>query len=266
MAKKRLDIYIHETFEIDSRQLAQNYIIQGFVKVNGKEERKPGYYVKPDDQIVAEIPKKQFVSRGGIKLAHALDEFDIKPSNYICIDAGASTGGFTDCLLQRGAEKVYAVDVGKGQLDWSLRQNNKVIVIEDFNIRYIDSSTIPEKVDLITIDISFISINLALPPLYNLLKDNGIIVSLVKPQFEAGKGKTVKGVVKDKKIHVSVLENALIYGKNAGLYPVKCTWSPIKGPSGNIEFLMLYSKSKAENLCDCSQTVEQAWKFFEDKK
>ena len=169
MAKKRLDIYIHETFELDSRQLAQNYIIQGFIKVNGKEERKPGYYVKPDDQITAEIPKKQFVSRGGIKLAHALDEFKITPNNYICIDAGASTGGFTDCLLQRGAEKVYAVDVGKGQLDWSLRQNNKVVVIEDFNIRYIDSSTIPEQVDLITIDISFISINLALPPLSNLL-------------------------------------------------------------------------------------------------
>ncbi len=263
MAKKRLDIYVTEKFALESRRLSQNYIIQGRVFVNGAEERKPGYCVKDIDVVDVDFPEKRYVSRGGLKLEYALEQFLVDPRNLVCIDAGASTGGFTDCLLKKGASKVYAVDVGKGQLDYSLRMNKAVVTIENFNVRYIDESIISEKADIITADLSFISLDKALRPLAALLKEKGIVVALVKPQFEAGKGKTNKGVVRDMSIHVDVLKNAVSYGLNAGLYPVSCVWSPIKGPSGNIEFFMLYSKDERENACFPEDTVKKAWAFFD---
>lgn len=266
MAKKRLDVYVTEAFSLDSRQQAQNYIIQGYVRVCGREERKPGYYLKENDEVELSAPKKQYVSRGGYKLAQALDCFGIDPSGMVCIDAGASTGGFTDCLLQRGALKVYAVDVGRGQIDESLRRDGRVVVMEDVNVRYLDSSVIPEKASIVTADLSFISLDKVLAVLSGLLDDDGIIVALVKPQFEAGRGKTDRGVVKDVKIHISVLENAVRYGFDAGLYPVKCVWSPIKGPSGNIEFLMMYSKKETECLINAEETAKEAWRSLGGKK
>ena len=261
-AKSRLDIVLTEQKIAPSRQIAQSYIIQGFVKVNGIIRNKPGFSVTPSDIIELSKPDKIFASRGGLKLEHALDEFSVNCENCIVLDAGASTGGFTDCVLKKGAAKVYAVDVGKGQLDYTLRQNERVVCIEGCNIRYLEENAIPEKADLITADVSFISLSKIMPVLERQLKEDGIIIALIKPQFEAGKGKTVKGVIKDSEIHKEVLKNALNYGVDYGLYPMKITHSPIKGPSGNIEFFIMYSKQSLENTFDVENIVNIAWSLL----
>ncbi len=260
--KQRLDVAMTEKSIADSRQLAQSFIIRGLVKVNGVVRNKPGYSVGGNDIIELSKPEKIYVSRGGIKLEHALKEFDILPEGYTVIDAGASTGGFTDCVLKKGAARVYAVDVGKGQLDYSLRTNPSVVVIEGYNIRYLKEDDIPEKADLITADVSFISLEKILPALSPALSDSGALIALIKPQFEAGKGRTVKGVVKDRAVHIEVMKQALSYGNTCGLYPQRTTYSPIKGPSGNIEFFIIYTKQDNGAVCDPEKTVDEAWTFF----
>lgn len=260
--KYRLDVMLTEQKIAESRQIAQSYIIQGLIKVNGTVRNKPGFSVVDSDIIEFSKPEKSFASRGGLKLEHALTEFGIDCENYIVLDAGASTGGFTDCVLKKGAKKVYAVDVGKGQLDYNLRIDERVVSIEGCNIRYLDENVIREKADLITADVSFISLSKIMPTLSRQLKEDGVVIALIKPQFEAGKGKTVKGVIKDKKIHEEVLANALNYGVEYGLYPVKVTHSPIKGPSGNIEFFIMYSRSQLENNFDIKNIVDIAWSLL----
>ncbi len=260
--KKRLDIFIYENGLADSRQLAQNYIIQGRVKVNDKIITKPGTNILPEDSVKIDKPEKVFSSRGGIKLEHALKEFEITPENMTVLDAGASNGGFTDCLLQKKAKKIYAADVGKGQLDYKLQINPVVVVMDECNVRYLKRDDFEDNIDFITADLSFISLEKVLKTFANLLSEKGQIVALVKPQFEAGKGRTEKGVVKKINIHIEVLEKAIQDGINAGLYPHKMTWSPIKGPSGNIEFFILYTKNNSENLCVAKETAEKAWNIL----
>lgn len=265
MAKRRLDLYVAERFALESRRLAQNYIIQGLVSVCGREERKPGYCLAEGDEVVLRVPERRYASRGGLKLEKALDEFGVDPSGLVCIDAGASNGGFTDCLLKRGAARVYAVDVGKGQLEMSLRNDPRVVVLDGVNVRYLDSSLVPERAGLVTVDVSFISLEKVFPALSALLRDDGVLIALVKPQFEAGRGGTKRGVVRDAAVHESVLGNAAAYGAASGLWPSLCTWSPVKGPSGNIEFLMLFSKAESVRLFSPGEVVRSAWGFFGDK-
>ena len=260
--KSRLDTTLTEKNITESRQIAQSYIIQGLVKVNGTVRTKPGFPVSGKDIIELLKPSRVYVSRGGLKLEHALNEFNINPENKTAMDAGASTGGFTDCLLKKGASKVYAVDVGKGQLDYNLRNNERVISIEDCNIRYLDENILTEKVDLITADVSFISITKIINVLSDRLKDTGSLIALIKPQFEAGKGKTIKGVIKDKSIHAEVLKNALDYGAPFGLFPHNMTYSPIKGPSGNIEFFILYKKQTSDTIFYIDDLVNKAWEIL----
>lgn len=222
----------------ESRNKAQRLIMAGEVRVAGEMIHKPSIQVSPDAQIeVKERPK--YVSRGGKKLAAAIEAFNVKVSGKICADVGASTGGFTDCLLQNGAEKVYAIDVGYGVLHWKLRQDPRVVVMERVNARYLDS--LPEPMDLVTIDASFISLNLILPAVVQWFDDSeGQVIALIKPQFEAGRKAAAvhAGVIKDHAIHEQVLMETLSGTQELGLKPVGLTLSPIKGPKGNIEFLV----------------------------
>jgi len=222
----------------ESRNKAQRLIMAGEVRVAGEMIHKPSIQVSPDAQIeVKERPK--YVSRGGKKLAAAIEAFNVKVSGKICADVGASTGGFTDCLLQNGAEKVYAIDVGYGVLHWKLRQDPRVVVMERVNARYLDS--LPEPMDLVTIDASFISLNLILPAVVQWFDGSeGQVIALIKPQFEAGRKAAAvhAGVIKDHAIHEQVLMETLSGTQELGLKPVGLTLSPIKGPKGNIEFLV----------------------------
>lgn len=263
MEKTRLDIAVTNLDPSLSRQAAQSYIMQGLVKVNDTVRTKPGYGVTEKDRITLLEPKRKYVSRGGLKLEQALRDFGIRPQGLTALDAGASTGGFTDCLLKHGAARVYAVDVGKGQLDCSLRDDPRVVNRENCNIRYLEPGAVPEKMDLITMDLSFISIEKVLGTLKALLAEDGKIIALVKPQFEAGRGKTSKGVVRKKEVHCQVLETVCRFCREAGLYPEALTYSPIKGPSGNIEFLLLLSRGEKEAPADIEDFVEKTWTFFE---
>ena len=236
--KQRLDVRMTETGLAESRQKAQALILAGEVSVNGRRVDKPGAQI-PDG---AEITLRQglaYVSRGGLKLEKAMDCFPISLTGAVCADIGASTGGFTDCMLQRGAAKVYAVDVGYGQLAWKLRTDSRVICLERTNARYLSREQIPEPLDFASVDVSFISLRLILPPLRALLRnDESRVVCLVKPQFEAGREKVgKKGVVRDKSAHREVLENFLMNASAAGFAVNGLTWSPIRGPEGNIEYL-----------------------------
>ena len=236
--KQRLDVRMTETGLAESRQKAQALILAGDVSVNGRRVDKPGAQVDDD----AEITVRQglaYVSRGGLKLEKAMDCFPLSLTGAVCADIGASTGGFTDCMLQRGAAKVYAVDVGYGQLAWKLRTDSRVICLERTNARYLSREQIPEPLDFASADVSFISLKLILPPLRALLRDaESRVVCLVKPQFEAGRGKVgKKGVVRDRAVHREVLENFLADASGAGFAVDGLTWSPIRGPEGNIEYL-----------------------------
>lgn len=236
--KQRLDVRMTEMRLAESRQKAQALILAGLVSVDGRRVDKPGAQVTPD----AEITLRQglaYVSRGGLKLEKAMECFPIRLTGAVCADIGASTGGFTDCMLQRGAAKVYAVDVGYGQLAWKLRTDSRVICLERTNARYLSREQIPEALDFASVDVSFISLKLILPPLRALLRDTeSRAVCLVKPQFEAGRGKVgKKGVVRDKAVHREVLENFLENASGAGFLVDGLTWSPIRGPEGNIEYL-----------------------------
>ena len=238
-SKKRLDVLLTERGMAESRQKAQAIIMAGQVFWDGKRMDKAGASVPEDANLEIHGQTLKYVSRGGLKLEKAMAQFDL-PSleGAIAIDSGASTGGFTDCMLQNGAAKVYAVDVGYGQLAWSLRQDPRVVCMERTNVRYLTNETIPEALDFGSVDVSFISLRLILPALRPLMKDSGHLVCLIKPQFEAGKEKVgKKGVVRDKKVHLEVLVQFLTHAKESNFYVKDITFSPIRGPEGNIEYL-----------------------------
>jgi 23S rRNA (cytidine1920-2'-O)/16S rRNA (cytidine1409-2'-O)-methyltransferase len=239
----RLDVALVERGLEASRERARRLVQAGEVTVNGEVARAPSTLVSVDATLA--IGKRlAYVSRGGLKLAHALDRFGLDVAGKVALDAGASTGGFTDCLLQRGARRVYAVDVGKGQLAWSLRQDPRVVVMEQVNVRYLRPASaatpegIPEAVDVATIDVAFISLRLVLPAIAAVV-GAGDVIALVKPQFEAGQADVGKGgVVRDPRVHHRVLEGALMAARQAGLTPAGLTASPIRGVAGNVEFLL----------------------------
>ena len=238
MKKTRLDQLIFERGFTDSRERAKTTIMSGLVFVNGQRADKPGMPVPPDAQIEVRGDALPFVSRGGYKLDKALKVFPIDPAGKICIDCGASTGGFTDVLLQHGAAKVYAVDVGYGQLAWKLRSDERVVNLERTNLRYVTKEQIPEKLDLAVMDVSFISVRLVLPAVSQLLKDGADLVCLIKPQFEAGREEVgKKGVVRDKAVHRAVVQGILDFAPTVGLSVLGLDYSPIKGPEGNIEYI-----------------------------
>ena len=236
--KKRLDVLLTERGLQESRQRAQAVIMSGEVFVNGQRVDKPGTAVAEDAQIEVRGGTLAYVSRGGLKLEKAMAAFPIDLNGAVCADIGASTGGFTDCMLQNGAEKVYAVDVGYGQLAWKLRSDPRVVCLERTNARYLTREQVPDELDFASVDVSFISLKLILPPLNGLLKDGGHAACLVKPQFEAGREKVgKKGVVRDPDVHLEVLEHFLDHAKESGFTVLGLTYSPIRGPEGNIEYL-----------------------------
>ena len=237
--KKRLDVLLTERGHADTRTKAQAIIMAGLVYVDGQKADKPG--ISYEETVTLEVRGETcpYVSRGGLKLEKALRDFGVKPVGYVCSDSGASTGGFTDCLLQQGAKKVFAIDVGYGQLDWKIRSDARVVVMERTNIRYVTPEQLGEPLDLSVIDVSFIGLEIVLPAIKELLKPGqGQVLCLIKPQFEAGKenvGK--KGVVRDPKIHQMVLDNFVALVGRLGFTILGLTFSPVKGPEGNIEFL-----------------------------
>jgi len=245
MAKVRLDILLTEQGYFESRAKAQAVVMSGVVFLNGKREDKPGTLVPPTAVPEIRDEPMPYVSRGGLKLQKALASFQVNPEGKCCLDCGASTGGFTDCLLQHGAAKVYAVDVGYGQLDWRLRQDPRVIVLERQNIRHLTRETLGDQSDLAVMDLSFISLRLVLPTVYELLLEAGEAICLIKPQFEVGKGQVgKKGVVRDPAIHQQVLEQFQKDAEAAGFGLVALDFSPIRGPEGNIEYLGRLQKDK----------------------
>ena len=250
MAEKiRLDQYLHNNGFCESREKAKALIMSGIVFVNNQKSDKAGNIVKPDDVVEVRGEGLKYVSRGGLKLEKAMLKFAISLDDLICADIGASTGGFTDCMLQNGAKKVYSIDVGYGQLDWKLRTNEKVVNLERTNFRYVTKEQIPDELDFASIDVSFISLSLILPVLKELLKDSGQVVCLIKPQFEAGKDKVgKKGVVRDKNVHIEVVDKILNLAISLGFSVLGLEFSPIKGPEGNIEYLCYLEKSDSPKL------------------
>lgn len=243
--KKRLDLMVVERGFADSREKAKALIMSGKVYVNNQKEDKPGTFYKDDITLELKGPKMPYVSRGGYKLIKAIESFCINLNNKTCIDIGASTGGFTDCMLQNGALKVYSVDVGYGQLAWKLRIDQRVINLERTNIRYITDEQVPDKIDFFSIDVSFISLCLIFPVLYKLMKTDAKGVCLIKPQFEAGKDNVgKKGVVRDPKIHKSVINKIVDFVEKNGFNVLNIDFSPIKGPQGNIEYLLYIEKAE----------------------
>ena len=243
MKKIRLDQLVFDLGLTESRERAKTTIMSGLVFVDGQRADKPGMQVSPDANVEVRGAGLPYVSRGGFKLEKALKVFPANPADKVCIDCGASTGGFTDVLLQNGAKKVYSVDVGYGQLAWSLRQDERVVNMERTNIRYISSEQIPEPIDLAVMDLSFISIKLVLPAVCSLLKDGGALICLIKPQFEAGREEVgKKGVVRDKNVHLAVIDGILDFAPSVGMTVMGLDFSPIKGPEGNREYLCYMKK------------------------
>ena len=238
MKKQRLDQLVYELGFTESRERARTTIMSGLVFVNGSRVDKPGTAVSPDAKIEVRGEALPFVSRGGFKLDKALKVFPVDPAGKICLDCGASTGGFTDVLLQHGAARVYAVDVGYGQLAWKLRTDERVVNLERTNLRYVTREQIPDPIDLAVMDVSFISVRLIIPALLPLLKPEADLICLIKPQFEAGRedvGK--KGVVRDSEVHVRVVSEILAFAESEGLSVLGLDFSPIRGPEGNIEYI-----------------------------
>ena len=245
--KIRLDTAVFEAGFAESREKAKAYIMAGQVYVNNQKADKAGEQVTAEDKIEFRGENLKYVSRGGLKLEKAMELYGFKLDNKICMDVGASTGGFTDCMLQKGATKVYSIDVGYGQLAWKLRQDERVVNLERTNVRYITNEQGPDTVDFVSIDGSFISLGLVIPVLVPFLSEEAMMVCLVKPQFEAGKDKVGKhGVVRDPATHMEVLERAVGFAKNAGFGIVGLEFSPIKGPQGNIEYLMVLTRKEPE--------------------
>ena len=241
--KKRLDVVLVEQGQAQSRERAKAMIMAGIVYVNDQKADKAGITVKEDDRIEVRGNTLRYVSRGGLKLEKAMASFGLELEGKTCCDFGASTGGFTDCMLQNGAVKVYAVDVGYGELAWSLRNDPRVINMERTNIRYLTDEQIPEPIDFISVDVSFISLTLILPVVYHFLREGGSCACLVKPQFEAGREKVGKnGIIKDPAVHLEVLQKIYRFALELGFSVRGLDFSPIKGAKGNIEYLMYLCK------------------------
>lgn len=254
--KERIDILLTERNFFDSRARAKTMIMMGKILVDGQKIDKAGTLVNRDAEIKILGEEMPFVSRGGFKLKKALDVFKIILSGKISVDVGASTGGFTDCMLQNGAKKVYAIDVGYGQLAWKLRSNVQVVNMERTNIRNVTKENFLDELDFASIDVAFISLDKVLPVVYNILKDDGEVVALIKPQFEAGKNQVgKKGVVKDKKIHASVIEYVLNFAEELGFKICGINFSPVKGPEGNIEYLAHLSKNFSSQEIDWREKI-----------
>lgn len=253
MAKIRLDVYLTEKGLTTSRERAKALIMAGQVYIKNQKCDKAGTMLDENEtEVEVRGEQLKYVSRGGLKLEKAMQEFPITLLGKVTMDIGASTGGFTDCMLQNGAKKVYAVDVGYGQFAWKLRSDERVVNMERTNIRYVTPDDIGEPIDFASIDVSFISLKLVLPAAYNLLSPDGEIVALIKPQFEAGKGQVgKKGVVRDKNIHFDVIRGVLDFATDNGFKLLGLSFSPIKGPEGNIEYLAYIKKSdETERITD----------------
>ena len=241
--KERLDILLVNRNLAPSREKAKAVIMAGIVYVNGQKEDKPGAAFDKTADIQVRGSTLPYVSRGGLKLEKAVDCFGVELEGKICMDVGASTGGFTDCMLQNGAKKVYAVDVGHGQLDWKLRNDKRVVCMERTNIRYVTRDDVEDRMDFASIDVSFISLTKVLGPVKELLTESGRIVALIKPQFEAGREKVgKKGVVREKSTHLEVIQKVMDYGMELGFEILNLEYSPVKGPEGNIEYLIYLQK------------------------
>lgn len=255
--KERLDLLITERNLAESREKAKAYIMAGVVYVDGQKEDKPGLKVKRSAEIEVR-EKMKYVSRGGYKLEKAMAVFDILLEGKVCMDIGASTGGFTDCMLQNGAVKVYAVDVGYGQLAWKLRQDARVICMEKTNIRYVTTEHISDDISFASIDVSFISLAKVLLPICQLLSEKAELVALIKPQFEAGREQVEKhGVVRDPKVHQQVIEAVWAYAESIGLGVKGLDFSPIKGPEGNREYLIHLQKTCEHALENQKTLIEK---------
>lgn len=263
MKKQRLDLLLVEQGHFDSREKAKRAIMAGIVLVNGQMVDKAGADVPSDAVLTLKENPNKYVSRGGLKLEKAMQTYGIDLTEKVCMDIGASTGGFTDCMLKSGASKVFSVDVGYGQLDYSLRTNEKVVNMERTNIRHVTIGQIGESLNFVSIDVSFISLKLVLPVAYALMADEAEIVFLIKPQFEAGRDQVGKhGVVRDERVHVSVLKEVTSEAQRLGFSLKALTFSPISGPKGNIEFLCYASKTVGQALepveFDFTSIVKQA--------
>ena len=242
--KKRLDAAVFEQGFCDSREKAKTLIMAGVVYVNNQKADKPGMQIKDDDSIEVRSNPLKYVSRGGLKLEKAMSSFDIKLDGLVCADIGASTGGFTDCMLQNGAKKVYSIDVGYGQLAWKLRTDPRVVNMERTNFRYVTKEQVPDELSFASVDVSFISLSLIVPVMRTLMRNDAYAVCLIKPQFEAGRDKIgKKGVVRDKSVHIEVVDNIIGMMLNNGFSVSGLDYSPVKGPEGNIEYLILVQKS-----------------------
>ena len=264
--KIRLDQYLVQHGMIQSRERAKALIMAGVVFVNEQKVDKAGEMIKEDAKVEVRGHDIGYVSRGGLKLEKAMQCFPLTPNGKVCMDIGASTGGFTDCMLQNGAVKVYAVDVGYGQLAWSLRTDERVVNMERTNIRYVTPDMLEETPSFCVIDVSFISLKLVLPVVSSLLTEDGHVANLIKPQFEAGKGKVgKKGVVREPEIHLEVLQNYVENAHAAGFKVLDVTFSPIKGPEGNIEFLGYLAKQGEEHIPDLADVVRQAHEELDAK-
>ncbi len=257
MAKQRLDVYLAENGLVKSRSEAQSIIMAGEVYIDDKKVSKAGEQVTGDEKIEIRSNALKYVSRGGLKLEKAMQVFPVTPSDKICMDIGASTGGFTDCMLQNGAKKVYSVDVGYGQLAWKLRCDERVVNMERTNIRYVED--LPDMIDLFSVDVSFISLALVLPVAYKLSTDDAEGICLIKPQFEAGRDKVgKKGVVRDASVHKEVINKVFDFTREIGFKIQGLDFSPIKGPEGNIEYLMYIRKYGEDIFPDVDALVDES--------
>ncbi len=243
-AKKRLDVLVYERGFAESREKAKVVIMSGIIYVDNQKSDKPGTAYSEDVKIEMRGNKLKYVSRGGLKLEKAIDVFKIDLKDKTTMDIGASTGGFTDCMLQNGAKKVYSIDVGHGQLDWKLRNDERVVNLERTNVRYVTREQVTDDIDFFSVDVCFISLSLVLPAVRPLLKDDCTAVCLIKPQFEAGRGNVGKnGVVRDKNVHKDVIRKIYEFCLSNGFDVIDLDYSPIKGPEGNIEYLLYIRKS-----------------------
>lgn len=257
--KERLDVILVNNGLASSRDNAKRTIMAGLVTVDGIVETKSGQKFDVDSEFIVKDKLLKYVSRGGLKLEKAIQSFNIKLNGCYAVDMGASTGGFTDCMLMNGALKVYALDVGYGQLDYKLRVDPRVINMEKTNIRYLDTTLIEEPIDFISIDVSFISLRHMFPVASKILKDTGAVMCLIKPQFEAGREQVgKKGIVRDSKVHVEVIENVIGYASDNGLYPHGLDYSPVKGTKGNIEYLLYLRKTESSKEISPQEVVSIA--------
>ncbi len=257
--KERLDVILVNNGLASSRDNAKRTIMAGLVTVDGIVETKSGQKFDVDSEFKVKDKLLKYVSRGGLKLEKAIQSFNIKLNGCYAVDMGASTGGFTDCMLMNGALKVYALDVGYGQLDYKLRVDPRVINMEKTNIRYLDTTLIEEPIDFISIDVSFISLRHMFPVASKILKDTGAVMCLIKPQFEAGRDQVgKKGIVRDSKIHVEVIENVIGYASDNGLFPHGLDYSPVKGTKGNIEYLLYLKKTESSEEISPQEVVNIA--------